>query len=214
MNIQPAIPAIIAFVGIIVGWALKEFAESARGLAATRRERRQVVYVLIRLYYEMVRVEHILERLKDASNDWQVFESHRQRYAQQYGDRSEQFVMDIRSAIRTTAGTDPWLSLQLGGVLDGYLAFKDIKLHSVHGHGSDTYITLLSTLEVSFTVYVQDLRQVILWLSFRCGLTDWLITVWNFRKRDRTLLLSSEPFKALQSMLTEVLNKPNATPSV
>jgi hypothetical protein len=206
-------PAALSFIGVLIGWGLKEISEYFRGSIGERRSRRKGLYQLIRLHHEMIRIERLLEHVKDASGHWKVFEAFRSRYVERYGDRSEEFISGIKSTIEKVGEADPWSAVELRQVLEIYVSLKDTKLESLQHAGFEAYIRGLSAIEATFLTSIKALRMQIYNEARRCGLRTLIRTWLSFRKFDRlgkqtdVLGLGSELKKHFDS-----INQKNAAP--
>lgn len=127
----------------------------------------------------------MLEHVKDASRNWKTFEALRSRYAERYGDRSEDFIAGVKATIEKLGETDPWSAIELSHVLETYVSSKDIKLEALHRLGVEAYIRGLSTTEATFHLGIKALRKAIQREARRCGFAILIRTHLELQKRDR-----------------------------
>lgn len=200
-------PAFIGLIGIVIGWALKEFSQTSREKQSRKRDLRKAQAVLIRLLGEMMRIERILKLVKDASPDWETHEKLRSRYTKRYGEQSEEFFSSVRSSIQTISAYSPWLSIQFETVLEKYLKVKTTDLSAFQKLGTAQYVIGLSVIEGVHTVSSSTLKSSIKKLSFLCGLTDFISTLWYLEFRQRKDTHTSDLDEWLKKELSEVLRK-------
>lgn len=177
-------PAVPSFVGVLVGWGLKEFSDLFRGSRDAVRNRKAGLYQLIRLHHEMTRIERILDLVKDASADWSMFETFRARYAERYGDKTDEFISALKSTIRRVAETDPWSAIELQHVLETFVSLGGMKLTPLLRAGTDSYLKGLSTIEANYFMGIKALRVLIHSEARRCGIPTWFRTLWSFHRFD------------------------------
>jgi hypothetical protein len=193
---------ILAMVGVVIGWFLKELSDALRNRAEVRSTVGPTLVGLLQLESELHRLGLVLMFQKSRPISWEQYEAIRQATAKRYIARTPPHQM-VEAATNALARVDPVEAAylrELPTTLDLFHNTSLAPLAETDRHHAD-YVKALSVLEVSVEITEKLLRKIILRMARLHGPLTWLRIRLSWRSRRSKLAAKNQ--QAVERLLNE-----------
>lgn len=160
--------------GLIVGWLLSEFSVRLRSMGDRRRRLARAVSTLLSLYEEARTLRGLLESLKDQSRNTKEYERLRNRALNKYPSIMKSYEDEIRNCVDSISEYIPFQAVKLKNLIESYRYLPTISLQTIASASPDSYIRILSLMEIAFDGYCDALKSTLRRIAWARSATTFL----------------------------------------
>jgi hypothetical protein len=161
--------ALWTLAGVMLGWALNQATAFVRHRSDLRQQVGRDLAILITLRNELDRVRLHHETFKERVGSWADYEAHRSNAARTLLGKDVELESQLEGTIISVAGIDPMAALMLRKTKGMVLRYQELDLQALSLR-PDSYIKVLSTMEVGYDIAVRALDRVVRSLAWKHGL--------------------------------------------
>jgi len=175
---------IIPIIGIILAWVLTSAGNFYSSLNINRKIIGKCLVQLYFFYVEREKILSLFEILKGL-DDISDYENARKRYVERYAV-SEEALKDAMDSIKEVSSIYPFMGFTLKSIIESYSLKQKVSFKNAAIHDLNEYIKLVSIYETSLELENQQLKKIILKLSYKHSFITWVRMHNTFAKINKT----------------------------